>query len=217
MANATPLGSLVVRAASVASHRPPQSGGIGRSFSGPNRRFDPKAWYQGIVASANTITTARLEIRPVVESDRRKYVDLFMDSDFMLYSATGSLDRQSANSRFEHMMTFSRRIAFGKQAIIETSTASPIGYVGADEFEFGGKSRLEFGYRLVRASRGFGYATESAGAIFELASQVWHGELLAFIDPHNGASRHVLVKTGFEFAEHIVIDGDAAELYCRWI
>jgi hypothetical protein len=46
---------------------------------------------------------------------------------------------------------------------------------------------------------------------------VWQGELLAIVDPHNGASRHVLVKTGFEFVEHIVIDGDAAELYSRWI
>lgn len=176
-----------------------------------------EAWYQGNVASADPITTERLKIRPVVESDRRKYVDLFTDSDFMQFSATGSLDRQAANRRFDHMMTFSREIAFGKQAIIETSTASLIGYVGADEFEFGGKSRLEFGYRLVRASRGFGYATEAASAILEVASQVWQGELLAIVDPHNGASRHVLVKTGFEFVEHIVIDGDAAELYSRWI
>ncbi len=174
-------------------------------------------WYQVKVVSANAITTERLEIRPVVESDRRQYVDLFMDSDFMLFSATGSLDRQAANSRFDHMMTFSREIAFGKQAVIETSTASLIGYVGADEFEFGGKSRLEFGYRLIRASRGFGYATEAASAILEVASQVWQGELLAFIDPHNGASRSVLVKTGFEFVEHIVINGDTAELYSRWI
>lgn len=169
------------------------------------------------MTSANTITTERLEIRPVVESDRRKFVDLFMDSEFMLYSATGSLDRQSANSRFDHMMTFSRGVAFGKQAIIETSTASLIGYVGADEFEFGGKSRLEFGYRLVRASRGLGYATEAASAILEVASQVWQGELLAFIDPHNGASRNVLVKTGFEYVEHVVINSDRAELYSRWI
>jgi len=117
-----------------------------------------------------------------------------MDSDFMVYSAAGALDRRAGNARFDHMMTFSREIAFGKQAIVQTSTGFLIGYVGADEFEIGGKSRLEFGYRLVRASRGFGYATEAASAILEVVSQVWQGELLAFIDPVNGASRNVLVR-----------------------
>ncbi len=156
-------------------------------------------------------------MRPVVESDRRPFVDLFMDSDFMVYSATGALDRQAANDRFDHMTTFLQEVAFGKQAITETSTGSLLGYVGADEFEFGGEKRLEFGYRLVRASRGLGYATEAASALLELTTHVWHGELLAIIDPHNGASRGVLVKTGFEFVEHIVVNGDRAELYSRVI
>jgi RimJ/RimL family protein N-acetyltransferase len=158
-----------------------------------------------------------LEIRLVTESDRQQYVDLFMDSDFMVYSATGSLGRQAANARFDHMMAFAREVAFGKQAIVETSAASLIGYVGVDEFEFAGEVRLEFGYRLVRASRGFGYATEAASAMLALASQVWQGELLAFIDPDNGSSRHVLTKTGFEFVEHILINGDSTELYSRSI
>ncbi len=172
-----------------------------------------KACYQGPVASESTVRTERLEIRPVVESDRQRYVDLFMDSEFMVYSATGSLDRQAANTRFDHMMAFSQQVAFGKQAIVETSSASLIGYVGADEFEFGGEIRLEFGYRLVRESRGLGYATEATRAMLALARQLWQGELLAFIDPDNGASRNVLAKTGFEFVEHIVINGDRIELY----
>jgi RimJ/RimL family protein N-acetyltransferase len=140
-----------------------------------------------------------------------------MDSDFMVYSASGSLDRQAADIRFDHMMAFAREIAFGKQPIIETSTASLIGYVGVDKFEFDGEVRLEFGYRLVRASRGVGYATEAATAMLALASQVWRGELLAFIDPENDASRNVLAKTGFEFVEHILINGDRTELYSRSI
>jgi RimJ/RimL family protein N-acetyltransferase len=136
-----------------------------------------------------------------------------MDSDFMVFSATGSLDREAANARFDHMMTFSREVLFGKQAIIEISTASPIGYVGADEFEFRGESCLEFGYRLVRASRGLGYATEASRAILNAASQVWQGKLLAFIDPANDASRNVLVKLGFEFVERVAIDTDPVNIY----
>jgi RimJ/RimL family protein N-acetyltransferase len=140
-----------------------------------------------------------------------------MDSDFMMHSATCSLNRWTANTRFEHMMAFSQEVAFGKRAIIETSTKSLIGYVGANEFELGGENRFEFGYRLVRASRGFGYATEAATAILAVATQVWRGELLAFIDPENAASRNVLTKTGFEFVEDIMMYGDRTELYSRWI
>lgn len=157
--------------------------------------------------------TERLEIRPVVESDRPRFVDLFIDPDFMVFSAPGPLDREAANARFDHMMAFSREVPFGKQAIIEISTASTIGYVGADEFEFRGERRLEFGYRLVRPSRGVGYATEAARTMLKVAGQAWEGELLGIIDPANSASRNVLVKTGFEFVERTTLDTDPVDLY----
>jgi RimJ/RimL family protein N-acetyltransferase len=166
-----------------------------------------------VVQSGNRTRTERLEIRPVVESDKPRFVDLFMDSDFMLFSATGSLDRAAANARFDHMRVFSRVVPFGKQAIIEISTASLIGYVGADEFTYRGERRFEFGYRLVPASRGLGYATEASRALLKAASQVWQGELLAIVDPANVASRNVLVKTGFRFVESIEINTDTVDLY----
>ncbi len=131
----------------------------------------------------------------------------------MVFSVTGSLDGEAANARFDHMMVFSRLVPFGKQAIIEISTGSLIGYVGADEFEFRGESRLEFGYRLVPASRGLGYATEASRALLNIASQAWQGELLAIVDPANGASRNVLVKAGFEFVERIELNTDTVDLY----
>ena len=53
----------------------------------------------------------------------------------MVFAATGTLDREAANARFDHMMAFSRVVPFGKQAIIEISSDSVIGYVGEDEFE----------------------------------------------------------------------------------
>jgi RimJ/RimL family protein N-acetyltransferase len=157
--------------------------------------------------------TERLEIRPVVESDRQRYVGLFMDSDFMVFSSTGSLDREAANVRFDHMMAYSRTVPFAKQAIVEIATASTIGYVGADEFEFRGEYRLEFGYRLIREARGFGYATEAARVLLEVARRHWRGELLAFIDPGNGSSRNVLIKSGFEFVESTEVRGDHVDLY----
>jgi RimJ/RimL family protein N-acetyltransferase len=157
--------------------------------------------------------TARLELRPVVEDDRNRFVGLFLNPDFMVYSAKEALTRSQAQARFDHMLAFSPEIPFAKQAIIEQSTERTLGYAGADEFDFRGEKRLEFGYRLVAESRGAGYATEASLALLEIARRAWRGELLALIDPHNGPSRNVIRKIGFGFIGNIELDGDPTELY----
>ncbi len=169
------------------------------------------------MTSRGIIRTERLEIRPVVESDRKRFGDLFMDADFMVFSATGALEPEAANERFDHMMAFLGKVPFGKQAIIEIATASLIGYAGADEFDFRGGCHLEFGYRLVREARGRGYATEASLAVVASAKTEWQGELLAIVDPDNGPSRNVLIKIGFEFVERTVIKDDRVDLYSLFL
>jgi RimJ/RimL family protein N-acetyltransferase len=136
--------------------------------------------------------TARVEIRPVSEPGRSRFLDLFSDSTFMVFSRYSALGKKAANLRFDRMLALSAEIPFCKQAIIETATGVIIGYAGVDYFEFLGTQRLEFGYRLVAESRGHGFATEAGLALLALAREMWHGQLFAFIDPHNHASRNVL-------------------------
>jgi RimJ/RimL family protein N-acetyltransferase len=157
--------------------------------------------------------TARLDVRPVVESDRDRFVALFTEADFMVYSAPAPLTGGEAHARFDHMLAFARDVPFAKQAIIERSTQCTLGYAGADEFEFRGEKRLEFGYRLVPEGRGLGYATEASLALLDAAGRVWHGELLALIDPDNGASRNVLRKLGFALIENTPFEGGPTEFY----
>jgi RimJ/RimL family protein N-acetyltransferase len=159
------------------------------------------------------MNTERLHIRVATEEDRSRFVDLFSHAGFMMFSRTGALDRVAANLRFDHMIALGEELPFCKQCIIEESTGVIIGYAGADCFEFRGERRLEFGYRLIAESRGCGYATEAGGVLLDLARVVWSGELLAFIDPRNDASRNVLRKLDFEFLEHSSIDGQEVELY----
>ena len=161
-----------------------------------------------------TARTARLVIRPVSEADRGRFLDLFSDSSFMVFTGSGALGKDAADLRFDRMLALSAEVPFCKQAIVETATGMTIGYAGVDFFEFeGGGQRLEFGYRLTAESRGNGFATEAASAILELARETWHGQLLAFIDPQNHASRNVLHKLGFELVEHTQIRGGDVELY----
>jgi RimJ/RimL family protein N-acetyltransferase len=157
--------------------------------------------------------TARLDVRPVVESDRDRFVAWFTDADFMVYAGPEPLTGSEAQARFDHMLAFAHEVPFAKQAIIERSSGRTLGYAGADEFGFRGEKRLEFGYRLVPEGRGLGYATEASLALLDVVCRVWHGELLALIDPANEASRNVLRKLGFGFIEISEFDGRRAEFY----
>jgi hypothetical protein len=60
------------------------------------------------------------------------------------------------------MLTRGAELTFAKQPVIEGSTGIIVGYVGVDWFDFEGRRRLEFGYRLASEVRGLGYATERA-------------------------------------------------------
>jgi RimJ/RimL family protein N-acetyltransferase len=163
------------------------------------------------------VLTERLEVRLPVESDRRRFVELFQDPQFMEFSA-GVHDLASANARFDVMLRTAERVPFAKQPVIERSSGETVGYSGVASCEFDGAPRLEFGYRLVPGARGKGYATEAGLAVLEVAADAFRGELLAMIDPLNVASKGVIGKLGFEFWKIGAIDdGYRVEVYRRTI
>jgi RimJ/RimL family protein N-acetyltransferase len=72
------------------------------------------------------------------------------------------LSADEANRRFDHMVAMCKTVAFAKQPVVERATGAVVGYTGVDWFDFDGAARLEWGYRLVPACRGLGYATEAS-------------------------------------------------------
>jgi RimJ/RimL family protein N-acetyltransferase len=162
------------------------------------------------------VLTARLEVRPPLESDRQRFVELFTDDAFMVFSA-GVHNVVSASGAFDRMLECSREVSFAKQPLIERSTGTIVGYAGVDWFELDGQRWLEFGYRLVPEARGKGYATEASAALLGLAAKVFHGALLAIIHPSNHASINTVVKLGFEFWKSAPVAGEARDLYRRHI
>lgn len=161
------------------------------------------------------VLTERLEIRLPVESDRVRFVELFQDPAFMEFSA-GVHDPASANTRFDVMLQTAERVPFAKQPVIDRASGEIVGYSGAAWCEFEGAPRLEFGYRLVPSARGQGFATEAGLAVLAVATESFHGELLAMIDPQNVASRGVIGKLAFEYWKIGEIDdGYPVELYRR--
>lgn len=156
--------------------------------------------------------TDRLEVRAPLERDRSRFVELFCDESFMVFSA-GVLDVPAANQRFNEMLVRAAEIPFAKQPIIECATGTVVGYAGVNSFQFEGETRLEFGWRLVPTARGLGYATEATKAVLELAGSTYDGEILAMIDPQNLPSQNVARKVGFRSWKEALIDGYLVKLY----
>lgn len=157
--------------------------------------------------------TDRLEVRPPTESDRDRFVELFCDDDFMVFSS-GVLDVPAANSRFDEMLVRAADLTFAKQPIIPQSGGTIVGYAGVNWFDFEGERRLEFGWRLAPEARGNGYATEATRTVLGLAAETFSGEILCMIDPKNLPSQRVATKVGFTFWKQAEIDGFLANL-CR--
>ena len=165
----------------------------------------------GLLAT-QTVLTPRLEVRLPVEADRERFVELFRDERFMVFSA-GVHDSDSAHRRFDEMLERAAEVPFAKQPIIERRTGSIVGYSGVNSFDFEQQRRLEYGYRLVPEARGKGYATEAGRALLTLAEETFSGEILAIIDPRNVPSQNVARKLGFVFWKQAVVDGFLDNLY----
>ncbi len=148
------------------------------------------------------IRTGRLIIRPPAERDRARFVELFTDEAFTVFS-DGVHDVGSANTRFDSMLLFADAVPYAKQPIMERSSGAVVGYTGVGSVLLAGVHRLEWGWRLVPEVRGQGYATEATAALLSLADKVDDGEMLCLIDVNNHPSRRVADKVGFKWWRRI--------------
>jgi RimJ/RimL family protein N-acetyltransferase len=160
----------------------------------PVGRRDELAEYR---ANVWTAETERLVIRAMVESDRLRFVELFTDAAFTVFSSEGVHDSESANARFDQMLAMAAAIPYAKQPVIERATGTIVGYTGVGSVVFDGLNRLEWGWRFVPESRGRGYATEATAALLAVADRHDDGEVLCIVAADNHPSRRVADKVGF--------------------
>jgi RimJ/RimL family protein N-acetyltransferase len=165
-----------------------------------------------MLESHNSAVTPRLDVRCATELDRPRFVELFCDDAFMAFSG-GPLAADQAHERFDRMLARCVELSVAKQQIIERCSGVVIGYTGVDWIEFDGGRWLEWGYRLVLAARGKGYATEASLALLEVASNDYSGEVLGIIHPDNRASQNVIRKLGFAYWKQAPVQGDLRNLY----
>jgi [ribosomal protein S5]-alanine N-acetyltransferase len=154
------------------------------------------------VIGLTMIEAQRLLLRPFVASDEREFLPNLMCPDFMVYSPSGALDSDQAQSRFSELIQGVDENGFGKLAVIEKSSRKIIGYCGTESCVIEDQNVCELGFRLVAEFRNKGYATEAARAL--LAHEKAQGviELVAFTEPGNVQSINVLTKLGFVKTGH---------------
>ncbi len=164
------------------------------------------------------VETDRLVIRAAVESDRSRFVELFTDAEFTVFTG-GVDDVESANARFDKMLALTLIVPYAKQPVIERDTGTIVGYTGAGTVVFEGLNRLEWGWRFVSVARGRGYATEATVALLAAAGRHDNGEMLCIIDPENHLSRRVADKGGFRWWRRAIWPGETEpyDLFVRSI
>lgn len=155
-----------------------------------------------------------MEVRRPTERDRPRFVELFGDDAFMAFSG-GPLTEDHAQARFDHMLARCAELSFAKQPIVERCSGVVVGYTGVDWIDFERGRWLEWGYRLVPAARGKGYATEASLALLEVAGNDYDGEVLGIIHPENRASQNVIRKLGFAYWTQAPVHGELRNLYRR--
>lgn len=151
------------------------------------------------------IRTDRLIIRPPLERDRDRFVELFTDEAFTVFSA-GVHEVESANERFDQMLRLADAVRYAKQPIIERTSGVVVGYTGVGSVVLDGVDRLEWGWRLVPGARGQGYATEATTVLLSIADSIDDGEMLCLIDVENHESRRVAEKVGFRWWRRVEWD-----------
>ncbi|MCR2819573.1 2-phospho-L-lactate guanylyltransferase [Microbacterium sp. zg.Y1090] len=140
------------------------------------------------------LTTARLRLRDMQESDLDAMAGLLGDSSVMRYYAAPYTREQAADWIARNRSRY-RADGFGLW-IIEDHDGGFVGDCGLTWQRLGTHRVLEVGYHVAPRFQRRGYATEATAAVRDLARTLGFDEVRALIHPRNAASTRVATKIG---------------------
>lgn len=155
------------------------------------------------------VQTERLFLRHFHLFDHEPMFHIFGDAEVMRFG-----DGVQTKAWVHHWLTscldqYYHHWGFGPYAVVEQRTREVIGYCGLFFLpDINGQPEIELGYRLARATWGYGYATEAARAVRDFAFQtLCLKRLIAMIDPQNLASVRVAQKLGMQYEQEVMFEG----------
>lgn len=144
---------------------------------------------------APALTTERLTLRMLHESDFEAYWEIHRDPEVMRYTTRTQLTRMEAWRHLAMVTGHWHLRGFGMWGVFETETNRLCGRVGFHQPD--GWPDFELGWTFGRAFWGKGYATEAASRCLRFAfEEMGRDHLISLIDPANTPSIRVAERIG---------------------
>jgi RimJ/RimL family protein N-acetyltransferase len=159
-----------------------------------------------------TLETPRLLLRPFEERDCDSLHEMFSDEECVRYTIEQTLAHwQTWRSLAAYLGHWQLR-GYGPYAVVEKSTDAMMGPVGLwFPVEW---PEPEIKWSLARRFWGFGFASEAAAAVRDMAATVLgRTRLVSVIRPGNTRSQAVARRLGGRFEKTIPFRGGLADLY----
>lgn len=152
------------------------------------------------------IETERLLIRELQACDDQGMFKLDSNPEVMRYIGRNPVE-SIEQSRDVIDLVRGQYVAngIGRWAVLEKRTGDFLGWVGFKLIQEETNNHInfyDFGYRFIQKHWGKGFATEASVASLHFGKkELKLPDIYAMTDVHNGASRHVLEKLGFQLLE----------------
>lgn len=161
-----------------------------------------------------TRETARLLLRPPIESDLDAYVEIHSDPEVRKHLTLigGPPGRAAAWRTLAMIVGHWHLRGYGQWTVIEKSTGTIVGRAGLWNPE--GWPGLEVGWVIGRRHWGNGFATEAARAAVDFAfDPVGAAHVISLIQPDNVRSIRVALKIGEIFEGTTALEGADMHVY----
>jgi RimJ/RimL family protein N-acetyltransferase len=164
-------------------------------------------------AGTDAITTERLVLRPLRESDLDALAAIYADPRTTRFLG-GPRTRDDTRTRLEWMIAAHSEQGFGLLATTLREEGTLIGRCGILVQDVESARENEIAYLLGSGWWGHGYATEAAAAIRDHAhSQLGFERLISLIAPENTASQAVARRIGMQHERDLTFEGRLTSLF----
>lgn len=160
-----------------------------------------------------SITTPRLQIRPVIASDAEFVLALHLSPGWLAYIGDrGVCDLQTAKRYIQDgpLRSYAQH-GFGLWVVVLEKTGTPIGLCGLLKRDY--LDVPDLGFAFLPEFQKMGYGFEAASAVMGYAERELGLErILATTLPHNITSIRLLKKLGFRFRSNLKVDNGEIEV-----
>ena len=169
---------------------------------------------------APTLETARLLLRPFLESDIEAQSRTMADPGVVRHLGGSPFSREESWRRLLCAPGLWNLLGYGYWAVVERDGGAYVGQIGFADFKRDLEPNIEglpeMGWILAPEMHGKGDASEAVGAAIRWADKVLKApELTAIIDHANSASIRVAEKSGFSIREEARYRGAPILLFRR--